>query len=134
MTADPREAALAALQKVAGRRADDRDDWLKVGMALHSASPDLLDNWDKWSQQSEKYQPGKCAEKWPTFEAREPGQRRYGLKHLIECSNDDNDGESLESVERSSSAKVSPLKVKIFSLGQYLDKERSESDFHWDGF
>ena len=61
---DPREIALAALAKLAGWRADDRDTWLRVGMALHSASPDLLGEWDQWSQQSEKHSPGECARQW----------------------------------------------------------------------
>lgn len=46
-----RDTALSVLAKLAGWRADDRDDWLRVGMALHSASPDLLDAWDEWSRQ-----------------------------------------------------------------------------------
>ena len=47
--ADPRETALSALPKLSGWRADDRDNWLRVGMSLHATSPDLLDAWDSWS-------------------------------------------------------------------------------------
>jgi putative DNA primase/helicase len=64
-----REKALAALGQLSKRRADDRDDWLTVGMALHSVSPDLLTAWDSWSQQSEKFTPNECARQWRSFKA-----------------------------------------------------------------
>ena len=64
-----REKALAALGQLSARRADDRETWLTVGMALHSVSPDLLTAWDSWSQQSEKFTPGECARQWKSFKA-----------------------------------------------------------------
>lgn len=44
-------------------------DWLKVGMALHStgAGQDALDIWDRWSQGGKLYRPGECAYRWSTF-------------------------------------------------------------------
>lgn len=63
-----RERAIRALAQLAPWRADDRDAWLKVGMALKSLSPDLLDLWDEWSQQSPKYKPGECARQWHSFQ------------------------------------------------------------------
>lgn len=49
-------------------RADDYHEWLTVGMALHSVGDDsLLAEWDRWSQQSAKYQPGDCEKKWKSF-------------------------------------------------------------------
>lgn len=49
-------------------RADDYDDWLSVGMALHSVGDDaLLDDWEHWSSQSGKYKPSDCQRKWRSF-------------------------------------------------------------------
>ena len=49
-------------------RADDRESWLKVGMALHSVSPNLFSEWDRWSTQSQKYRPGECEYVWNRFQ------------------------------------------------------------------
>jgi hypothetical protein len=63
-----RELALAALAGIHKQRATTYGDWIGVGMALHSVSDDLLDDWDKWSQSCpDKYEPGACAEKWASF-------------------------------------------------------------------
>nr|MDJ0728116.1 PriCT-2 domain-containing protein [Prochloraceae cyanobacterium] len=43
------------------------DDWLRVGMALHSIGDDLLSVWDDWSSKGQKYQPGECEVKWRSF-------------------------------------------------------------------
>ncbi|MCH2231940.1 MAG: bifunctional DNA primase/polymerase [Crocinitomicaceae bacterium] len=61
------EAAVALLDLIPSYYADDYDSWIKVGMALKSISPALLDAWDRWSRQSEKWKPGECAYKWGTF-------------------------------------------------------------------
>ena len=66
---DDEELALAALYHLAPWRADDRETWLRVGMALHSVSPDLLQVWDEWSKLSEKYKPRECARQWRSFKA-----------------------------------------------------------------
>lgn len=49
----------------------DRDEWIRVGMALHSLGwPDGLDIWDAWSSSdSARYKPGECARKWRGFKA-----------------------------------------------------------------
>lgn len=59
-----RDWALSYLAALHPWRADDRDTWLKVGMALHSVSPDFLSEWERWSAQSEKYKPGECEYIW----------------------------------------------------------------------
>jgi len=61
------EWALSYLSALGPYRADDYDDWLAVGMALHSVSDCLLSEWDNWSRQSSKYQPGCCEKKWKSF-------------------------------------------------------------------
>lgn len=47
----------------------DHDDWVRVGMALHSVGdPALLDDWDRWSAgDPSKYTPGECGKRWRSF-------------------------------------------------------------------
>jgi len=59
--------ALSYLNALTDNRADDYDEWLNVGMALHSVDDSLLTEWDRWSQQSSKYKPGACEKKWKSF-------------------------------------------------------------------
>jgi hypothetical protein len=59
--------AISYLNALSSYRADDYDEWLTVGMALHSVDDSLLFEWDKWSSQSAKYKPGDCERKWRSF-------------------------------------------------------------------
>ncbi|WP_013334662.1 DUF3987 domain-containing protein [Gloeothece verrucosa] len=59
--------ALSYLNALSPFRADDYDDWLTVGMALHSVDDSLLKEWDNWSRSSSKYKPGECEKKWKSF-------------------------------------------------------------------
>ena len=60
--------ALSYLNALSSSRADNYDDWLAVGMALHSLSEDtLLKEWDDWSKFSSKYKVGECEKKWKSF-------------------------------------------------------------------
>ena len=62
---DRARSYLAALN---ASRADDYDDWLAVGMSLHSLGDDtLLDAWEQWSTQSAKHKPSDCQRKWRSF-------------------------------------------------------------------
>lgn len=54
------------LKSLKSSRADDYQQWIEVGMALHSAGCNVSD-WDDWSKTSGKYEPGLCQEKWQTF-------------------------------------------------------------------
>jgi hypothetical protein len=59
-----------ALSSLSPVRCNSRDDWLKVGMAIHAATDGIeagLALWDAWSQQSEKYRPGECLRQWRSF-------------------------------------------------------------------
>ena len=58
---DDRQTALAALAVL--DPSSHYDDWLKIGMALHSVDASLLGEWDDWSKGSDKYIPGKRADK-----------------------------------------------------------------------
>jgi hypothetical protein len=47
---------------------DEYDVWVKIGMALHHATGGAaFDLWDKWSQQSGKYDPEVMDTKWHSF-------------------------------------------------------------------
>lgn len=47
----------------------DYEEWLRVGMALHStgAGQEAFELWDDWSKRGSKYQPGVTASKWQSF-------------------------------------------------------------------
>jgi predicted P-loop ATPase len=65
---DDAARARSYLEALSGGRADDYDDWLAVGMALHSLGDDsLLDDWEHWSTQSGKHKPSDCQRKWRSF-------------------------------------------------------------------
>jgi hypothetical protein len=56
------------LTRIPAGHSDDYDDWLKVGMALHSVGDDsLLQDWISWSASSGKFESGICEAKWATF-------------------------------------------------------------------
>ena len=49
---------------------DNRDTWLRGGMALHHQAeddPDALAGWTAWSSKSKKFRPGECAKMWGGF-------------------------------------------------------------------
>lgn len=75
------ERAARARARLQTRRCDTYDDWLHVGMALHAGLGEAgLALWERWSQQSEKYEPGICAAKWRSFAQRPHG---YSLASLF---------------------------------------------------
>jgi hypothetical protein len=56
--------ALAATQA----RAASYQEWLEIGMAIHSFDPALLWLWEEWSRLCpSKFQEGVCAKKWRSF-------------------------------------------------------------------
>ncbi len=59
--------ANSALNALKTKRADDYQMWLEVGMSLFCLGDDGLIAWDNWSQKSEKYDRGTCAQKWKSF-------------------------------------------------------------------
>lgn len=88
------EIALArrALERLSDSRADDRESWIHVGMALHSVSPELLADWDAWSKKSAKYKDGDCARAWRSF--RHDKARSRGLGSLVQSARDDGGDQS----------------------------------------
>jgi len=60
-------SAISMLNALREERVNDYSQWLAVGMSLYSLGSDGLAAWDNWSQKSEKYERGNCAQKWTTF-------------------------------------------------------------------
>ncbi|MEH2175331.1 DUF3987 domain-containing protein [Nostoc sp.] len=48
---------------------EDYDTWLRVGMALHSVSQELLPEWDNWSRGATNYEVNACAKHWKSFKS-----------------------------------------------------------------
>ena len=46
---------------------EDYDIWITIGQTLHSTDESLLDAWDEWSKQSDKYKDGECHRRWLSF-------------------------------------------------------------------
>ncbi len=58
-----------AVMALRATRADDRADWIRIGMALkHAGQP--VEAWVEFSKQSPKYRYGECERLWRGFEAR----------------------------------------------------------------
>jgi phage/plasmid-associated DNA primase len=63
--------------------ADDYDLWISIGQILHELDDSLLEVWDEWSKQSDKYKEGECQKRWLTFVrggGRGPGSLYYMAK------------------------------------------------------
>jgi len=60
---------------------DDYDIWITIGQTLHSLDESLLDQWDEWSKQSEKYRDGECHKRWRSF-SKDGGRGLGSLIHI----------------------------------------------------
>lgn len=59
--------AEALLEQLHPWRADDYDEWVRVGMTLGELGEEGLYLWDRWSRQSPKWKAGVCEKKRRTF-------------------------------------------------------------------
>jgi len=59
--------ALEAMNALPSEAADDYDIWITIGQSLHTLDESLLDEWDEWSKQSDKYKEGECLRRWRSF-------------------------------------------------------------------
>ena len=66
-TGDQIIQAAEALRRLNRSRADDYEDWIRVGMALHELGESGRALWVDWSRQSSKFDDKVCEEKWSTF-------------------------------------------------------------------
>jgi phage/plasmid-associated DNA primase len=60
---------------------DDYDIWITIGQSLHSLDESLLDTWDEWSKQSDKYRDGECHKRWLSF-SKGGGRGMGSLMHI----------------------------------------------------
>ena len=80
---DDTDRARQYLANIPSSIADDYDEWVKVGMALHSIGNDaLLADWAQWSAASGKFKPGECEAKWASFKSDHGGVGIGTLFHL----------------------------------------------------
>ena len=62
------DKARSLLQSINPNRLDNYETWLAIGMGAHSVGDDsLLQDWIELSQKNSKFDPGKCEEKWKSF-------------------------------------------------------------------
>jgi len=61
------QVAREAMWAMPPEATDDYDIWIMVGQSLHTLDESLLEEWDNWSKQSEKYKDGECHRRWLSF-------------------------------------------------------------------
>ena len=66
------------------RRADNYEDWMRVGWCLYNMYPDdLLEEWKKFSKRSEKYKEGECDRLWDDMKLPRGGRcLKLGSLHM----------------------------------------------------
>jgi phage/plasmid-associated DNA primase len=62
---------------------DDYDIWITIGQSLHTLDESLLDAWDEWSKQSDKYRDGECHRRWLSF-SKGGGRGMGSLIHIAQ--------------------------------------------------
>ena len=84
------DKAIEALGRLHSSRADDRDDWMSVGRALHSVdqSGSMLETWKSWSSQSNDYDERECERQWRHMRA----DKGTGLGTLLMMAKEDGGG------------------------------------------
>ena len=60
---------------------NDYDIWIMVGQSLHALDETMLDEWDEWSKQSDKYKEGECLRRWRSF-SKGGGRSMGSLIHM----------------------------------------------------
>lgn len=65
-------------------RADDYNEWIRVGWALHNIDNSLLESWIDFSRLSNKFKDGECEEMW--YKMRDQG---LGYRSIMKWAEDD---------------------------------------------
>ena len=86
LTASEIKALLNCLNK---SRADDYEDWRKIGICLYNMDDRNYDTWRMWSAQSDKYNSDYCAKLWFS-EFQKCGKYNLDLNKLKEMAKNDN--------------------------------------------
>ena len=76
------EEAREYLNTLSPDRADEYEEWVAIGMALHQIDDLLLNDWIEWSAQSSHFEDGCCEEKWGSFERLPGGHSPEGARGL----------------------------------------------------
>jgi phage/plasmid-associated DNA primase len=77
------QLATEAMWGLPPEAADDYDIWITIGQTLHSLDESLLDSWDEWSKQSDKYKEGECHRRWRSF-SKNGGRGLGSLIHIAQ--------------------------------------------------
>jgi phage/plasmid-associated DNA primase len=75
--------AIEAMWALPPEATDDYDIWITIGQTLHSLDESLLEQWDEWSRQSEKYRDGECHKRWRSF-SKNGGRGLGSLIHIAQ--------------------------------------------------
>jgi len=75
------QLAQEAMWSLPPEACDDYDIWITIGQSLHSLDESLLDTWDEWSKQSDKYRDGECHKRWLSF-SKGGGRGMGSLMHI----------------------------------------------------
>jgi P4 family phage/plasmid primase-like protien len=105
-------------------RADNYNDWKKIGICLYNMDDRNFDIWKKWSSQSEKYDEDECVKAWCT-EFPKCGKYNLGLNKLKEMAKHDNLDEYNKIIDINKSnffikwmyAHAKESHIKILSIG-----------------
>lgn len=86
-----RDLALRAIHSLSPSRADLREDWIRVGMALKSVedSDEFFTAWCSWSALSEKFDERVAGQQWRSFDNRSGG---VGIGTLLQMADQDSPG------------------------------------------
>ena len=76
------DEARTYLSHIPAEQADDYEEWIAVGMALHQVDDSLLADWIEWSEQSDSFEDGCCEEKWKSFERLPGGPSPEGARGI----------------------------------------------------
>lgn len=95
---DDIELAKECLANISPDMSDDRDTWIKIGIAAKSISPKLWKAWDDFSKQSPKYKAADAKSRWMGFQPR--GECGLGtLIHYAQESGWERPDDSLADIE-----------------------------------
>jgi hypothetical protein len=100
------------------------DDWVKVGLGLHSALPTTgLDIWKAWSMGSDKYEEGICELKWRSFKV--GGGVTYAtIKHMVKAVEWEKNRQGLEKMKES----IAKADEKELEMSVYKSIRKSDID------
>lgn len=118
---------IEAVNQLKKERADNYENWLNVGMVLHSLGDEYLAIWDSWSKQSSKYEPGICAQKWQSF----TGSGGLTVSSLYYWAEQDSKGVYVRPAPKG--AKPSAYSLALHSMGYSFSMNRMNDRVYVNG-